>query len=158
MEQFIWLDHTSMRRISVLFTCCLDEKTINSVWSLFNFSLLPFIQILMSSIQASIEDEISSHLSCHVHLCITGIAMIFNIMPFKFSPTRLVYMHLFFGPKMDPGNTPKWRLTSGDVLSASERNWVLLTSYIYLMDPSSRASTISLFTFNGAISVEWPLR
>jgi len=36
---------------------------MNLVLSLFSFGMLLFIQILMSSIQASTEDEISSHLS-----------------------------------------------------------------------------------------------
>ena len=82
MEEIIKLDPSLSQRLSVFFTCCVDEKTMNSVLSLFNFSMLLFIQILLSAIQASIEDEISSHLShgFKVDLSITGI---FNVTPFN---------------------------------------------------------------------------
>ena len=54
------MDPTLMQRFSVFFTYYLDE---NYVLSLFNFSILMFIQVLISAIEAPIEDEISSHLS-----------------------------------------------------------------------------------------------
>ena len=63
-----------MQRFSVFFTCCLDEKTMNYVLSLLNFSMLLFIQILMSATQASIEDELSAHLSHGfkvMHTCVS---------------------------------------------------------------------------------------
>ena len=65
-----------MRRFSVFFTCCLDEKTINYVLSLINFTMLLSIQVLMSAIQASIEDEIASHLS-------HGFKVMYTCMPFN---------------------------------------------------------------------------
>jgi len=63
MEEFTLLDSTLMRRFSVFFTCCLDDNTMNYVLSLFNFSMLLLIQVLMFAIKASIEDEILAHLS-----------------------------------------------------------------------------------------------
>jgi len=67
------------------FTCCLVDKTMNSVLSLFNFGMLLFPKMLMQAIHASIEDEISFHLlhGFRVDLSIIGIAMIINVMPFN---------------------------------------------------------------------------
>jgi len=48
---------------SVFSLCYLDENTINSVLSMFNFRMLLVIQILMARIQVSDEDEISPNLS-----------------------------------------------------------------------------------------------
>ena len=47
----------------ILSFCFLDEKTMNLVLSLFNFRMLLFTELTMSSLQASIKDEILNHLS-----------------------------------------------------------------------------------------------